>query len=368
MDPRPSLRGLRPHAGLESAGARSLHIGMLTTSLPEPDRKPGGVDVLIHRLANHLVDAGHRVTIFTYSPKPHDARYAIHRLAPARWRRRKVARMLCVPVAWNRLALRELDILHIHGDDWFYLRRSKPTVRTFYGSALDEMRTATRWRRRASQGVIFAFELLAARLATTTYGLIPGDGRWYRTIGHLGCGVDPAMDAPRTGVPTVLFVGTWSGRKRGRDLAAAFEAHVLPAMPEAMLVMASDEAPDVPWIEHLSRPTDEELRRRFAEAWVFCLPSAYEGFGIPYLEAMAAGTPVLATPNPGAEHLLGRGAHGMIVDLSELGISLRDLLADRDRRSELASAGRARARDFSWQAVCDAHVAAYEDAMARRGR
>lgn len=342
---------------------KPLRIGMFTTSLPEPGRKPGGVDVLIDRLANQLVEVGHLVVVFTYSPPPAGARYRVHRLSPPHWRQRKLSRMFCVPAAWNLVGVRGLDVLHIHGDDWFYVRRSLPTVRTFYGSALDELRTATRWRRRASQSLIFLLELVAARLATATYGLIPDDGRWYRTCGSLGCGVEEGLRAERTTSPTVLFVGTWSGRKRGRELAGAFRDYVLPAMPDARLVMVSDEAPDEPWIEHLPAPSDEELRRRFAEAWVFCLPSAYEGLGIPYLEAMAAGTPVVATSNPGAEYLLSGGAHGLIVELDVIGPALRKLLADPQHRLALGDAGRARARDFSWRTVCEAHVAAYEHAI-----
>ncbi len=342
-----------------------LRIGMFTTSLPEPDRKPGGVDVLIDRLANHLVAAGHDVAVFTYSPAPADATYRVRRLTPSRWRHRRLPRMLLVPLALNRLDLSGLDVLHLHGDDWFFVRRRLPTVRTFYGSALDELRSATSWRRRASQALVFAFELLSARLATATYGLIPGDGRWYRTCGSLGCGVDVCpLPRERAAAPTVLFVGTWEGRKRGRELAAAFERDVLPGNPDAKLVMVSDTAADAPWIEHVARPTDEELRQRYAEAWLFCLPSSYEGLGIPYLEAMAAGTPVLATPNPGAKHLLRGGLDGVITEIGDLGPALRGLLEDERRRAALHAAGLSRAQAFTWQSICEAHLAAYEQAIA----
>ena len=65
--------------------------------------------------------------------------------------------------------------------------------------------------------------------------------------------------------------------------------------------MVTQDAPADPGagITVLGRLDDEELAREYRAAWVFCLPSSYEGFGIPYAEAMASGTPVVATPNPG---------------------------------------------------------------------
>jgi phosphatidyl-myo-inositol alpha-mannosyltransferase len=62
-----------------------------------------------------------------------------------------LGRMFILPFRLNGLVLDDLDILHLHGDDWFYLRRSIPTIRTFHGSALDEARYASGWPRRASQ-------------------------------------------------------------------------------------------------------------------------------------------------------------------------------------------------------------------------
>jgi glycosyltransferase involved in cell wall biosynthesis len=258
----------------------------------------------------------------------------------------------------------------LHGDDWLYVRRSLPTVRTFYGSALDEARTATRWRRRYGQLVFFALELLASRMATTTYGLIPGDGRWYGTSGSLGCGVDiDGATAARSPHPSILFVGTWHGRKRGRLLATAFSEYVRPRLTNAELIMVSDDVPPTPGVTQVRHPTDAELRELYSQSWVFCLPSAYEGLGIPYLEAMAAGTPVLATHNPGANYLLDGGRYGELVEPSDLGRVLLELLTDSERRDRLSKLGIERATAFSWDNVCETYEAAYRDAIARwRGR
>jgi phosphatidyl-myo-inositol alpha-mannosyltransferase len=151
-------------------------------------------------------------------------------------------------------------------------------------------------------------------------------------------------------------------------LAQAFADEVRPRVPEAELLMVSDEAAPALGLTWIARPSDDELRRLYRRAWVLCLPSAYEGLGIPYLEAMGAGTPVVATPNPGAEYLLRSGRDGRIVEVERLGEELVRLLTDPTARQALAQAGRRRAEDFCWAAVCDAYEAAYRDAIRAHGR
>jgi glycosyltransferase involved in cell wall biosynthesis len=337
---------------------------MFTSSLPEPGRKPGGVDVLVDRVSRRLADRGHDVRVYSYSPRPAGATYDHVGLRPRWLARSRTGRMAIAPVLLNGLDTGGLDVLHLHGDDWLYVRRPLPTVRTFYGSALHEARTATRVRRRASQLAIFGLEVLASRRATATYALTPGRDRVYRPRQALGCGVDlhPAGDEQRAEVPTILFVGTWSGRKRGALLGRAFADHVLPRHPTAELVMVSDRVEPAPGVRWVDRPSDEELRALYRAAWVFCLPSAYEGLGIPYLEAMAAGTPVVATPNPGAGHLLGGGA-GVLATPDRLGEVLADLLGDPARRRELSHRGLERAGEYDWDTVCDQYERAYRAAI-----
>jgi glycosyltransferase involved in cell wall biosynthesis len=103
----------------------------------------------------------------------------------------------------------------------------------------------------------------------------------------------------------------------------------------------------------------------YRSAWVFCMPSTYEGFGLPYVEAIASGTPVVTSSNPGAEEILGGGRGGLIVPDAEIGQALLQLLTSESRRSELAAAGLERARYFSWDAAIDRLEVIYREVATR---
>jgi glycosyltransferase involved in cell wall biosynthesis len=212
-------------------------------------------------------------------------------------------------------------------------------------------------------------EVLASAAADQTVVVSPGTRKWLPWVrGVVPNGVDTMRFHPGVGArsprPTVLFVGTWEGRKRGAALADAFLSDVRPRMPDAVLRMVTQDAPaDIgPGVDVLGRLDDEALADAYRQAWVFCLPSDYEGFGIPYAEALASGTPVVATPNVGARYVLDEGRAGAIVDLPELGRTLVDLLADGDRRERMRAAGLARAEDFTLASVAGAYEALYRRA------
>jgi glycosyltransferase involved in cell wall biosynthesis len=161
----------------------------------------------------------------------------------------------------------------------------------------------------------------------------------------------------------VLFVGTWDGRKRGRFLHELFRTAIRPAMPDAELWMVSDECEPGEGVTHFAAPDDDLLLSLYRRAWVFCLPSTYEGFGIPYLEAMASGAAVVSTRNPGAQYVTRDGEAGLLVGDAELGAAVLGLLRDSKSRTALASRGRLVAKDFSWEAAVHAHEHAYYDAI-----
>lgn len=344
-----------------------MRIGLFQRSLPEPDRKPGGVEVFVERLAGKLVERGHAVTVFSFVPAPAGAPFRYVRLEPAWAGRNRLAHLSVVPVVLNRIDTSALDVLHLHGDDWFFFRRRLPTVRTFHGSALLEARSAARWRRRLSQLAVFPLELMSSRLATASYSVAPGMPPGYRLRGTLGLGIDlPNEDISRPDPPIILFVGTWTGRKRGRFLYETFKSYVQPRVPSAELWLVSDAAPvNTKGVRWLPRPTDTELSDLYRRAWVLCLPSTYEGFGMPYLEAMAHATPVIASPNTGSRFISDSGRAAWLAPDDSLGPSLVRLLGDSRARRRLAEAGRDRARAFSWDQMLDLHERAYELAISR---
>lgn len=133
--------------------------------------------------------------------------------------------------------------------------------------------------------------------------------------------------------------------------------------------MVCEDAPPglgVPGVEVLGRVTDDELADRYRRAWVFCLPSTYEGFGVPYIEALASGTPVVASPNPGAREVLGGGDYGLLVADDELGQELVALLANAERRADLSTRGITRARSYSWDVVAGRYEELYQAVIRAR--
>ncbi|MFA5787688.1 MAG: glycosyltransferase family 1 protein, partial [Actinomycetota bacterium] len=186
-------------------------------------------------------------------------------------------------------------------------------------------------------------------------------------------GVDPSLfevspPAPRRlrelGVEGgyLLFAGTLEPRKNLSGLIAAYR--LLPGLlgqapPALVLTGAAGWGADpLEGQAHLPGPvvrtgfvSDAELAELYAGASCFCFPSLYEGFGLPPLEAMAAGTPVVASTGGSLPEILGDAA--LLVPATEteaLAEAIARVLTDGALAARLRGAGRERARQFTWQA------------------
>ena len=351
---------------MAEAAKNHLRIAMISYYLPSESKI--GVGYQVHALATALADRGHDVTVLSACGPVPGARYG-HRLV----RPRGNLRTFRFATQLRRVDLSGYDVLHAHGDDyWMWRRRVGAHIRTLHGSCFEEALHIRGVVERTRMVMLGFSEVLASLVADRTVVVSPATRRWAPWVSAVipnGVSLPTApADTPKSPHPAVLFVGTWQGRKRGRVLAEAFVEHVLPALPDAELWMVSRDVPaDVhPSVKALGRISDEELTDLYARAWVFCLPSSYEGFGIPYAEAMTSRLPVVATPNPGSRFVTDEGRAGVLVQDDELGPELLALLCDEGRRSDLAARGWERSREFSVDRVVSAYEDLYREVLDRR--
>jgi glycosyltransferase involved in cell wall biosynthesis len=332
-----------------------------------PTDQPSGVPYQVHYLANALCHRGHDVTVFTFSPRPADARYAVHQFPRPPVPMRFFAFVMAYRLATTDFS--EFDAINCYGDNYLMFS-SRPVVRTFSGTASDEFRTAQTLQRRLFCAVSIPLEHVGAALADHVVGISEATrARMPAVETIIPCGVDleAFIAGAKTERPTILFVGSEHGRKRGKWLADTFKREVLPRVPNAELRIVSDATESEPGVRRYGRVSSETLAELYRSAWAFCLPSTYEGFGVPYIEAMAARTAVVATsPNPGAREVLGNGTFGLFVEDDKLGETLVGVLTDSTLREQLVIRGAERSRTFGWESIAGVYEALFERAIIAR--
>jgi phosphatidyl-myo-inositol alpha-mannosyltransferase len=382
-------------AGVGSSGLRVALVCPYSLS------RPGGVQGQVVGLARALGARGHRATVFAPLDNPSDAPSGIdlvvtgHSVSlPANG---SVAPVSVSPGAVRRalgaLRIGQFDVVHVHepfspGLPYGLLmaKNLPPEVATFHRSGGSPFYTVlrpltTRLARRR-----FAVRCAVSEAAReTAHAAVGGD---YVVLFN-GVEVDRYANAvpwPTTG-PTALFLGRHEERKGLRILLDAFSQLTGTSVTgnrtgggraAAPTLWVAGDGPDTDSLRRLYPEslsihwlgvlTEEEKLRRLAGADVLCAPSlGGESFGMVLLEAMAAGTPVIASDIPGYRDAAGGSARLVRPgDASALAEALGGALGPADeaetrRRQRVRADGAARAREWSMDRLAERYEALYRD-------
>jgi glycosyltransferase involved in cell wall biosynthesis len=174
-------------------------------------------------------------------------------------------------------------------------------------------------------------------------------------------GVDPAFTPGDDGRGTyLLFVGAIQERKDPLAAAAAASAVGLPLVavgPEKDARLAGELR--LAGADVRGYVSKDELAQLYRGAAALVLPSRYEGFGLPVVEAMASGTPVVAAPDAALREVAGDAA--VFAEAHELAGAVRRALDERER---LVAAGLERARRFTWEETARRTLDVYRELLA----
>jgi glycosyltransferase involved in cell wall biosynthesis len=278
-----------------------------------------------------------------------------------------------IPPAWGarRRVITVHDLTFLHDPDYLTAE-----ARRYYNEQIG-------WAVREADAVIVDSE--ATRRDLKTLLDVPPE---QVTVAHLAAGdrfrVLPEHEVAdclaRYGLEPgyLLFVGVWEPRKNLPGLLEAL-ALLKDRDPSVTLVIAGrpgwlyDEIFDTiealglaAQVRFIERPPVEDLVGLYNGARMLVMPSFYEGFGLPALEAMQCGTPPVVSDRASLPEVVGDA--GLLVDPDDpaaIAEACRCLLHDAARYERLRAAGLARAARFTWRRTAETTLAAYRAALAR---
>ena len=166
--------------------------------------------------------------------------------------------------------------------------------------------------------------------------------------------------------PYVLFVGTPEPRKNLRRLVEAMRKVRSRGLASRLVVVGaggwdSSWNVDASIVSTSGRVSDEELHLLYAGAACVALPSLHEGFGLPALEAMASGAPVVAGRSGALPEVTGEAA--ILVDPYSVDEIANGIVAAVEQRDRLVRAGRERARQFTWHRAAQLTERVYRELL-----
>jgi glycosyltransferase involved in cell wall biosynthesis len=262
-----------------------------------------------------------------------------------------------------------------------------------------ELDAAADWKRRASVRRWYAFTRMQKRVSRRLPSVLTVSGTSRKEIvDHLGVrpdrisvvhiGADTGLWSPDPSVAEVpgRIVTTSSADVPLKGLVYLIEAlaKLRTERPDAHLVVVGKRAEDGPVAQAIERygldgavrfvkgVTDAELVDLVRSAEVACVPSLYEGFSLPAAEAMATGTPLVATTGGAIPEVAGPDGETCLAvptgDAGALAAALGRLLGDPELRARLGAAGRARVLErFTWARAAQGTAELYRSAIAAQG-
>jgi glycosyltransferase involved in cell wall biosynthesis len=393
----------------------------------------GGQGIYTRHLTKALADLGHRVEVFSGQPYPVlDPRVTLHQLPsldifndfypgrmPAFWELKSLSDLIEVtqysagtfsePLAFSHRAYRALksrtadfDLVHDNqclGYGVLAINRLLPTLVTLHHPiTVDrrlEMAAAPNWHKRMGIGRWYGFVKMQARVARRMPRIVVVSENSIDDIEHdmrverermrlVHVGVDPDLFRPLPQVARIpgrlittasadvelkglrFLLEAMAKLRTERDVSLTVIGRAKPGGRSAELIERLGLADA---IEFVTGVPDERIVELYAQSELAVVPSLYEGFSLPAVEAMATGIPLVATTGGALPEVTGTDGetvlHCVPGDADSLAAALRRGLDEPDLRARLGEAGRARVSElYTWRLTAQRTVEQYREVLA----